>query len=165
MKFIVSKELQNSSLIRILILFFLLSIALFFAFQPFLEKESLGLNIEELTSKILGNEELFIPALSFSDLLERIHIDLFLRLIAALSLLAITVRLMKNKTLLLFFILTLNISIFLNALSPILVHFGWSYFAFIKVSAYWVQHILFWLLILYCFFKLIYPIKRISQNV
>lgn len=155
MKFIVSKDLEQSSLIRVLSIFFLFALLLFFIFQPFVEKESLGLTADQILKTIGGDESLFMPALSFDQLLEKIHIDLFFRIIAALCVLALCVRLIKSKKTLIFFIFTLNLSILTNALSPLVILAGWSAWASVKMVAFWGQEIVFLSLISFCLFRLL----------
>ncbi|MCB9073755.1 MAG: hypothetical protein H6623_09045 [Bdellovibrionaceae bacterium] len=160
MRFVVTRDLQESPLLKKIILFFLFNLSIYFFLQPRLEKESLGASATDLSNKILGNEELFIPPMSFDQLVELLHIDLFLRIIASVCLLAIVFRLTTNKKNLLIVAALLNLSILFNAISPIAIYFGYTSFAWIKLCAYWTQHMLFCFILAHCFFKILFSRKR-----
>lgn len=163
MKFVVTREIHESPLLKNIILFFLFNLSIYFCLQPRLEQATVGLNTVDLVNKIVGNESLFIPPMSFDQLIEHIHIDLFLRIIASICLLAIVFRLTKNKKNLIAVAALLNISILLNSIGPIGIYFGIPFFATVKCIAYWAQHIIFCSILAYCFIKLLPFNKRPSS--
>ncbi len=64
----------------------------FYLFMFYLEKINIGLVPQNIKNKVLGNEELFIQAMSFQDLVLQSHIKLFLYLFSSLILLVIFIR-------------------------------------------------------------------------
>ena len=82
MKFVVSRDLRDSSLIRLLLIFFFIFLLMFFALQFVKEQGQWGLTPGAIHDRVLGNASLFLPPLSLEEIVEAVHIDLFFRLMA-----------------------------------------------------------------------------------
>ena len=75
MKFIFSKDIREQSPFKVILVMYLLLSLLFYVSMFFLEDFNLGLSAQDLKTKILGNDVLFVQAMSWEDLiLSLIHI-------------------------------------------------------------------------------------------
>ena len=92
MKFIFSKDIRDNKPFKVILSGYLLLSLCFYVFMFYLEKVNIGLIPRNIKNKILGNEELFIQAMSMQDLVLQNHIKLFLYLFSSLVLLVIFIR-------------------------------------------------------------------------
>lgn len=96
MKFLVTTELQQNPLLKLLIGFFVGILILFTGLDLLLHHYQIGLTLEMAKTTILGDEEAFIEALLFDVLLERIHISLFISMLMLVLLVITYMRVTKN---------------------------------------------------------------------
>ena len=77
MKFIASKKLSNNATLRAVILWMLIAIILAMGLSLSAKSIDFGLTPDTWVTTVLGNESEFVDPLLFSDLLLKIHTDLF----------------------------------------------------------------------------------------
>lgn len=97
MKFLVTKELEQNSLLTLQVLLLTAILTLFVFSDMVLHHYQVGLTPAKAVETILGNEETFIEPILFSALLERIHIDIFISMITLMLLIVIYIRISKNR--------------------------------------------------------------------
>ena len=92
MKFIFSKDIREQSPFKVILVMYLLLSLLFYVSMFFLEDFNLGLSAQDLKTKILGNDVLFVQAMSWEDLILNIHIKLFLYIFSSLVALSVFIK-------------------------------------------------------------------------
>ena len=118
MKFFVTKNLKETSLLRYLMLFVTVFILLFLVTNIALHHIQIGLTLEKLTSTLYGNEERFEEPILLGSLLLQVHIDWFFSMLIVLTLLAVYIRLYeKDKTIKVW----IHLFSFLGIFSPLLL--------------------------------------------
>ncbi|MEA1879475.1 MAG: hypothetical protein U9N11_02355 [Campylobacterota bacterium] len=98
MKFLVTNELSQNPLLKMLVLFFVTIMMLFLLSDIALHHYQIGLTLSIASEAILGNEEAFVEPMLFDVLLEKVHIDIFISMIALTLLVVIYIRVYKPKT-------------------------------------------------------------------
>jgi len=99
MKFLVTKDLQHSTLLGNLMLG--VNVALFFylGLDVVLHGYVLGTNITEISTTLYGNIEEFVEPILIDSLLLQVHIDLFMSLFAIMIIASIYIRLFSASKL------------------------------------------------------------------
>ena len=92
-----AKALEKNPLLRLLMLFLILTLLLFLLSDILLHNYQIGLSLTEATETIMGNEENFTEPMLFDTLLEHVHIDLFSSMISLMLLAVIWIRLHPLK--------------------------------------------------------------------
>lgn len=92
MKFIASKKLSNNATLRAVILWMLIAIILAMGLSLSAKSIDFGLTPDKWVTTVLGNESEFVDPLLFSDLLLKIHTDLFGLIITFILIAALYVR-------------------------------------------------------------------------
>jgi hypothetical protein len=140
MKFLVTKELEQNSLLTNQVLLLTLVLTLFIFSDTILHHFQIGLTPTKALETILGNEELFIEPMLLSALLERIHIDIFISMITLMLLVVIYIRLSKERTNKM--IHGVFLSAILTPISLLLAYFYGEVFIFIWLGMFFIWHFL-----------------------
>lgn len=146
MKFLVTKEINNSPFFKYLMGVLTIFVLLFLVSDMVLHHHQIGLTTIQATTTLHGNEESFEEPILLTALLLQVHIDLFLSMFILLILSTMFIRLYAKKRYSRVRIHLLSIS---GLLSPILLLF--SYF-WSSVILFWISIFIFWHLIslLFC---------------
>lgn len=99
MKFLITKELEYSRLLKHLMAAVLFFILLYLGFDVALHAYVIGAEIQEITLTLFGDRENFVEPMLLDALLLQVHTDLFMTLFALLILTAITIRVHDSKAL------------------------------------------------------------------
>jgi hypothetical protein len=87
------KELESNPLLKLLMLFLVLTLMLFLLSDILLHHYQIGLNLPQATETLMGNEENFTDPILFDSLLERVHIDILTSMISIMLVSVILIRL------------------------------------------------------------------------
>ena len=98
MKFLVTNELRQNPLLKLLIGFFVGILILFAGLDLLLCHYQIGLTPDTARTTLLGEEEAFIEPLLFDVLLERIHISLFVSILMLVLLVIVFMRVSGNDS-------------------------------------------------------------------
>jgi len=139
MKFTVSKDLRNNSVIRRLLIAFSIIMLLFLALDVTNKSLRFGSTQTEITNSLLGNEDEFIDPLSIVSALEMVHLDLFIAILLLLMIGSIFMRVnAKFKTPLLALTMILSIISFASFITSL--YFG-GIFVLITITTFLIWHI------------------------
>ena len=97
MKFLVTKELEDSLFLKYLLGVLTLFVLLFLVTDILLHHYQIGLTLDKAVTTLHGNEETFEEPVLFSTLLLQVHIDLFLSMFILLILSAMFIRLYEKS--------------------------------------------------------------------
>ena len=92
-----AKALEKNPLLRLLMLFLIVTLLLFLLSDMILHHYQIGLSLSQATETIVGNEEDFTEPMLFDTLLEHVHIDLFSSMTTLMLLAVIWIRLHPLK--------------------------------------------------------------------
>jgi hypothetical protein len=81
MKFLLNNDIHKNRVLLNIIRIFILFMLFYLVSSWMVERSQLGANLEELMQNLLGDSELFIEPLSLIQILEFLHLKLFLYLI------------------------------------------------------------------------------------
>ena len=139
MKFLVTKDLQHSTLLGNLMVG--VSVALFFylGLDVVLHGYLLGTNLTEINTTLYGNVEEFVEPILIDSLLLQVHSDLFMSLFGIMIIASIYIRLFSGKKSTKSFVHLLFI---LGLLSPIMLLI--AYFSSVVFVYLWVASFLLW---------------------
>jgi len=139
MKFLVTKDLQHSTLLGNLMVG--VSVALFFylGLDVVLHGYLLGTNLTEINTTLYGNVEEFVVPILIDSLLLQVHSDLFISLFGIMIIASIYIRLFSGKKSTKSFVHLLFI---LGLLSPIMLLI--AYFSSVVFVYLWVASFLLW---------------------
>ncbi|GIT98357.1 hypothetical protein [Sulfurovum sp. TSL1] len=97
MKFLVTKDLAHSTLLRYLMGSVVFVILLYLGFDILLHAYVIGSDMQSVTVTLLGDIENFVEPILIDSLLLQVHIDLFMTLFSLLILASIYIRLYSDK--------------------------------------------------------------------
>ena len=92
MKFLVTQELKQNPLLKMLVLCLLAVLSIFLITDLLLQHLQVGLSLERASQTLLGNEDMFIEPLLFDVLLGRVHSGIFTSMITLVLLSIIYMR-------------------------------------------------------------------------
>jgi hypothetical protein len=142
MKFVISKDLEHSTLLKTLIMG--VSAALFFylLFDVILHGFIIGSDISSISNTLYGNAEEFIEPILIDTLLLQVHIDLFMSLFTLMMLSAIYIRLFsEDKTTK----WLLHLMFILGLLTPFILlvaYMGTLFFVYVWIFTFLAGHLL-----------------------
>ncbi|MBT8348128.1 MAG: hypothetical protein HKP62_01610, partial [Sulfurovum sp.] len=93
MKFLVTKDLAHSTLLRYLMGSVVFATLLYLGIDTILHAYVIGLDMNSISVTLLGDAENFVEPILIDSLLLQVHIDLFMTLFALLILSSIYIRL------------------------------------------------------------------------
>lgn len=97
MKFLVTKDLEHSTLLTYLMSAVVFAILLYLGFDAVLHAYVIGSDIQSISLTLFGDAENFVEPVLIDALLLQVHIDLFMTLFAMLILSSIYIRLYSSK--------------------------------------------------------------------
>ncbi len=97
MKFLVTKDLEYSTLIKNLMAGVVFALFFFFLLDVVLHSYVLGLDVSTLSTTLFGNPDEFIEPILLDTLLLQVHIDLFMALFSIMIVASIYIRLHSKK--------------------------------------------------------------------
>jgi len=122
MKFLVTKELAYSSLLKNLVVGVCIALFFYFMLDVLLHGYIIGFTFEEMNSTLYGNAEEFIEPILIDSLLLQVHIDLFMSLLAVMMIASIYIRLFSTQKMTKWLVHTLFL---LSLLSPMILIFAY----------------------------------------
>jgi len=142
MKFLVTKDLQHSTLLGNLMAG--VSVALFFylGLDVVLHAYVIGSDIQSITNTLYGNVEEFIEPILLDSLLLQVHIDLFMSLFSIMIIASIYIRLYSDKRVTKWLIHILFILGLLAPLFLIVAHFTSMGFVYAWLASFVLGHLL-----------------------
>ncbi len=154
MRFLITKELKDNKLLKLLIISLVSFFILFLILDVLLHHYQIGLSISSATETILGNEENFIEPIIFDALLERVHIDIFISMILITLITLIYIRVDKKAYNILIHLLFISAII-----SQIILILSYYYGDLLVIS--WILLFLLWhLLAFYICFIILWKLTR-----
>lgn len=142
MKFLVSKDLAHSTLLRHLMTGVVFALFFYWVLDIVLHAYVLGLDVTTLSTTLYGNNEEFIEPILIDTLLLQVHIDLFMSLFAIMIVASIYIRIYSTKVMTKWLVHLLFI---LGLLSPILLmvaYFTTVGFIYVWLVSFVLGHIL-----------------------
>ncbi|WP_309498899.1 hypothetical protein [Sulfurovum sp.] len=97
MRFLVTKDLEHSTLLTTLMSAVVFAILLYIGFDAVLHAYVIGSDIQSISLTLFGDAENFVEPVLIDALLLQVHIDLFMTLFAMLILSSIYIRLYSSK--------------------------------------------------------------------
>jgi len=140
MKFLLTKELHQNPLLKLLVVFFIGIIGLFLVSDVILHHYQIGLTPLLASESLLGNEATFVEPMLFDVLLERVHIDIFISMITLMLVAIIYIRISNTNSK--GFIHIAFISAILTHISLLLAYFYGTIFAVSWIVLFFLWHIL-----------------------
>lgn len=136
MRFFISAEWTRNSLLRLIIFFFLLYVAFFWATNALLYFFKMGLTYKSVVDYYLGSEEKFLQPRSYQGLLEISHFHLFSMGILMLTLTHLLLFVpLRPKWKALWIVLSFS-SAFADEAASWLIRFVHPGFAFLKIASF-----------------------------
>jgi len=131
MKFLVSKDLEPTNLLKNLLVALSIALLFYFIFDLLVHAYLLGFSFQDISSTLYGNHEEFIEPILIDSLLLQVHIDLFFSLLSTMIIASIYIRLFnrekRTKRL-------IHLLFFLNFFSPIILIIAYlSFEVFVSV--------------------------------
>lgn len=156
MKFLVTKDLEHSSLLGNLMAGVVFALFFFFLLDIVLHTYVLGLDVSTLSTTLFGNSDEFIEPILIDTLLLQVHVDLFMALFSIMIVASIYIRLHSKKMMTkwlvhVLFILGLFAPIFL-----MIAYFTNVWFVYIWLVTFILGHLLAMLLSLLILKKLLF---------
>lgn len=142
MKFLVSKDLAHSALLRNLMAGVVSALFFYLVLDIVLHAYAVGLDITTLSTTLYGNVEEFVEPILIDTLLLQIHIDLFMSLFTIMIVASIYIRLYHTKAMTKWLVHLLFI---LGLLSPVLLmvaYFTTVGFIYIWLVSFLLGHFL-----------------------
>lgn len=140
MKFLITKELKDNSLLRLLVTLLLSFFMLFLALDILIHHYQIGLNLDKAIETIIGDEDNFIEPILFDVLIERVHIDIFISMILLTLLVIIYIRVeQKPKNIFIHIVFLSNI---FSSISFILAYFYGEIFIILWIGLFLLWHII-----------------------
>lgn len=139
MKFLITKELKDNSLLRLLVTLLVSFFMLFLALNIVLHHYQIGLNLDKAMESIIGDADNFIEPILFDILIERVHIDIFISMILLTLLVIIYIRVEKKPKNIFIHIVFLS-NIFSN-ISFILGYYYGEIFIILWIGLFLLWHI------------------------
>lgn len=154
MKFLVTSELNENRLLRLVVLFLVFILLLFISSDVALQQYQMGLMPQDVLVVLQGDEDSFTEPILFDILLEKIHISIFTSMITLILLVIIYMRVNYQYNNLLIHVL------FLSAIfTPIMLIL--TYFYGITFSILWLILFLLWhILAIYLSLNIIWKLFR-----
>jgi len=97
MKFLVTKDLAYSALLKNLIVGVCIALFFYFILDIVLHGYVIGFEFEDIIATLYGNTEEFIEPILIDSLLLQVHMDLFMSLLAVMTIASIYIRLFSTK--------------------------------------------------------------------
>lgn len=97
MKFLVTKDLEHSTLLGYLMGSVVFMILLYLGFDVVLHAYIIGLDMQSISVTLFGDVENFVEPVLIDSLLLQVHIDLFMTLFAVMILASVYIRLYATK--------------------------------------------------------------------
>jgi hypothetical protein len=142
MKFLVTKDLEHSTLLSYLMGSVVGMILLYLVFDVVLHTYIIGLDIHTISVTLFGDVENFIEPILIDSLLLQVHIDLFMTLFAVMILASIYIRLYSTKLMTKWIV---HLIFFLGVLAPmtlLLAYFVSEAFTLIWLVSFLLWHLL-----------------------
>ncbi len=136
MRFVISGEWTKNSLLRLIMLFFLLYISLFWVTNLLLFFHKMSLSAQAISEYYLGSEQRYLQPRSYQGLLEVSHFHLFAMGILILTLTHLLLFAQLSYRLKANLILCTFSSAFLDELAGWLIRFVHPGFAYLKIAAF-----------------------------
>jgi len=142
MKFLVTKDLQHSTLLGNLMAG--VSVALFFylSLDVVLHAYVIGSDMESISNTLYGNVEEFIEPILIDSLLLQVHIDLFMSLFSIMIIASIYIRLYSDKSVTKWLVHTLFILGLLAPLFLMVAYFTSIGFVYAWLTSFILGHLL-----------------------
>ena len=140
MKFLITKELNENRLLKLVVLFLVFILLLFISSDIALQQYQIGLTPKDILVLLKGDEEAFIEPILFDILLEKIHISIFTSMITLVLLVIIYMRVNNKYNNLLIHILFL--SAILTPIMLILTYFYGTVFSILWLISFLLWHLL-----------------------
>ncbi|MBN2896793.1 MAG: hypothetical protein JXK05_12975 [Campylobacterales bacterium] len=142
MKFTLIKDLRADPLMRSVMLGVLLFITLFIIADLLLKSHQIGLHVNQVALTLYGDEAQYLDPISPAVLLELIHADLFMSMLALLTLSALFIRLEPSQGRARIGVHLLFSSALLSPATLLGAHFGLSALVWAWVGLFWLWHLL-----------------------
>ncbi len=142
MKFLVTKDLAYSTLLKNLIVGVCIALFFYFILDIILHGYVVGFEFQDIFATLYGNEEEFIEPILIDSLLLQVHIDLFMSLLAVMMIASIYIRLFSTKKMTKWLV---HILFLLSLMSPItlmVAYLSSQIFAFVWISSFLLGHLL-----------------------
>jgi hypothetical protein len=139
MKFLVTKDLEHSTLLSYLMGSVVGMILLYLVFDVVLHTYIIGLDIHTISVTLFGDVENFIEPILIDSLLLQVHIDLFMTLFAVMILASIYIRLYSTKLMTKWIV---HLIFFLGVLAPVTLLL--AYFVSEAFTLIWLVSFLLW---------------------
>ena len=136
MRFFVTSEWTRNHLLRLIIIFFLVYVAVFWLTNALLYFNKMGLTYQSVVDYYLGSEEQFLQPRSYQGLLEISHFHLFSMGILMLTLIHLLLFVPLQPSLKAVLICLSFGSAFLDEASSWLVRFVHPLFAYLKIASF-----------------------------
>ena len=142
MKFLVTKDLEHSTLLSYLMGSVVFMILLYLTFDVVLHAYVIGLDMHSISVTLFGDVENFVEPVLIDSLLLQVHIDLFMTLFAVMILASIYIRLYSSRSMTKW---TVHLLFILGILAPtalLLAYFVSESFMFIWLISFLLWHFL-----------------------
>lgn len=142
MKFVISKDLEHSTLLNTLMTG--VSAALFFylLFDVILHGLLIGSDVSTISSTLYGNAEEFIEPILLDTLLLQVHIDLFMSLFTLMILSTMYIRLFSEEKTTKWLIHLMFIIGLATPLMLLVAYMGTLFFVYVWIFAFLAGHLL-----------------------
>ena len=136
MRFVITGEWTRNSLLKLIVVFFLLYMAVFWFTNAFLYFQKMGLTYQSVVEYYLGSEEKFLQPRSYQGLLEISHFHLFSMGILMLTLTHLLLFVPVQPKWKAVLICASFGSAFLDEVSGWLIRFVHPWFALLKIASF-----------------------------
>jgi len=142
MKFLVTKDLEHSTLLTYLMSSVVFMILLYLGFDIVLHAYVIGLDMQSISVTLFGDIENFVEPVLIDSLLLQVHIDLFMTLFAVMILSSVYIRLYSSKATTRWIMHFLFILGILSPLALLLSYFVSESFTLMWLVSFLLWHIL-----------------------
>ena len=142
MKFLVTKDLEHSTLLSYLMGSVVLMILLYLGFDVVLHAYVIGFDMHSISVTLFGDVENFVEPVLIDSLLLQVHIDLFMTLFAVMILASIYIRLNSTKAMTKWIVHLLFILGILAPVTLLLAYFVSESFTLIWLVSFLLWHLL-----------------------
>lgn len=142
MKFLVTKELSYSALLKNLVVGVCIALFFYFILDVLLHGYIIGYTFEEINATLYGNAEEFIEPILIDSLLLQVHIDLFMSLFGVMIIASIYIRLYSTQKMTKFLLHTLFLLSLFSPVMLMLAYVSSKMLVFIWIACFVLGHLL-----------------------
>ncbi len=164
MQFFLSSDLRNNFYIRVLLLSFVLFCLSFLLLNPLWESERWGLKPQQIILSLCGDPEAYLPAKEWANIVNELHINLFLYPLLSLTVLSLFVHIPISLNTKLICIFLPGVGILSDALGVVATRYGSHFFVYLKIFGFWIFELSLLIMSFSVFIYLLLPPSRVRSG-